>query len=129
MSFFNRQPNPNAQQNLWTVKLVDGEVIGSVNGSSPPAVWNGNFKGKVEHKPTLVTRSFVVEITSFSYHQSTTHSFAENLTLTGRGTFGSNGFVGTLDGDYSSTETFGSATGPKKVCHGTAMPFTFTRQP
>jgi len=112
-------------ENRWTVSQTGTDISGisgSAAGQCAPFDWNGAFTAKVE-------RSGKVEITALTYRDSSSHSAIQTLALAGSGTVDSAGFAGMVAGNYTSQSTFGSATGPVVTCHGTQMPFRFSRQP
>lgn len=110
-----------ASTNVWALAHTDVALSGTNSMSCPPFNSNGALAGTLS--------GTTLDITSLTYQDGTSHTNVQKLTLSGRGTLDPTGFHGTFSGDYSSTPVFGGIAGPTSSCHGSAMPFQFTRVP
>jgi hypothetical protein len=110
-----------ADANSWTFVESDRHFVGKSEGQSPPFNWKGQVSGK------LVDRR-VVEVTAFSYQDSSSHTEIRNLTSTGIGSLDGDEFAGTLAGSYTVTPVFGGVAGTTRSCDSTGMPFRFSRE-
>lgn len=111
-----------SSENRWNLSQSGDEVSGRTEGQCPPFNWSGTLTGR-----TVAAGNSIV-ITALAYHDSSSHSQIQTLSLSGSGFMDVTGFSGSLRGDYSSQPVFGGAAGPVTTCHGTELPFRFSRQ-
>jgi hypothetical protein len=76
-----------------------------------------------------VTSARRLEIATFRFQDSSSHSRIQTLEGSGSAVFDSAGISGMLAGEYSSTPVFGGTRGPTSACQASQMPFRLTRQP
>lgn len=104
----------------WTLSQVGGNATGTASGQNPPLSWSGSLTAAVENAAKI-------EITTFTYRDSSSHGGIHRLSGIGEGFVDGSGIFGTLAGDYTSTPTFGGFVGETASCHGSQMPFRFSR--
>jgi hypothetical protein len=112
-----------SSQNKWTLSQDGSDVKGTAVSplQCAPFNWKGDLTG-------TVTKDGIIQITTLTYRDSSSHSTIQTLALSGSGVIDDAGFAGMFSGAYTSADVFGSATGPVDSCLGTLMPFRFSRQ-